>query len=151
MKAIFHTAFVCLLLCCLFVGCRGGSSFPDPVPVTGTITLNGAPLEGAIVSFFTEGVSRLAGGLTDAEGKYSVDAYPGNATVLVTKITGGGEAAELEIDPENPEAGISNTETDVVAEATNEVPAKYSNRENSPLKAEIKAEGTNDFPFDLTP
>jgi hypothetical protein len=61
----------------LTAGC-GGPSFPETYPVTGVVTLNGKPLEGADVQLVPAGndpKARSAGGTTDAEGKFSVKTY----------------------------------------------------------------------------
>ncbi len=51
------------------VGCGGGDRIPTG-GVTGTITVNGEPVEGLIVRFVPEGKVRPAAGRTDAAGYY---------------------------------------------------------------------------------
>jgi len=78
------------------VGCGGK---PGPVPVQGTVLLDGKPLEGATVSFVPEGgTGRSASGFTDKDGVFHLmttnpndGAVPGNYRVTVTKA---------DIDPE---------------------------------------------------
>lgn len=53
------------------VGC-GGVDRPDLVEVTGTVTLNGSPAEGLMVTFFPVEAGRPAKGITDASGNYSL-------------------------------------------------------------------------------
>jgi hypothetical protein len=44
---------------------------PKPVPVSGTVTLNGQPIEGAEVSFFpADAKGRAATGMTDMAGRF---------------------------------------------------------------------------------
>lgn len=60
---------LCLISLC---GCGGKpAGYPDTAPVTGTVTLDGAPLEGASISFAPP-KGRASGGTTDAEGKYEL-------------------------------------------------------------------------------
>lgn len=66
----------CLLIIAL-LGCDSGGKkipLPDTVPVSGVVTLDGKPLETAVVTFSptgtTKGVDCL--GLTDEEGKYKL-------------------------------------------------------------------------------
>lgn len=61
----------------LVAGC--GASGPAIVPVTGIVTLDGAPVEGATVTFVSKVGNRMADGKTDAAGKFSLttqDAKP---------------------------------------------------------------------------
>jgi hypothetical protein len=67
--------FCCLCVAsALLAGCGGASGF---APVSGTVTMDGAPLEGASVSFqpkHVEGGKEAEGsyGKTDAQGKYTL-------------------------------------------------------------------------------
>ena len=64
---------ICALSFVSLVGCGGKpAGYPDTAPVTGTVTLDGAPLEGARISFApVEG--RSSSGRTDAQGKYELN------------------------------------------------------------------------------
>jgi hypothetical protein len=55
----------------LTVGC-GRSDRPDLGTVEGTVTLDGAPLAGALVVFTPSGPGRSASDLTDAAGRYEL-------------------------------------------------------------------------------
>jgi len=83
-----------MLLPLLTAGCSDG---PEMHPVTGTVTLDGKPLEGASVVFHPiEKEGALAAGKTDAQGKYElrIREQPGalagkyQVTVLLTKTVG---------------------------------------------------------------
>lgn len=78
-------AILALPALCL-AGCSDGLNL---VPVTGTVTLDGLPLEGASVVFRPE-QGRLSSGKTDAEGRYTLrytdekaGALPGEHTVQI--------------------------------------------------------------------
>ena len=74
--------------CLLAVGCGAGHS-----KVTGIVTLDGQPLAAANVVFTAEDGSRIASGLTDAAGNFTLmsdnkeGALPGKYKVSVTKTT----------------------------------------------------------------
>jgi len=70
----------------LLAGCG-----PSVTPVTGTVTLDGAPVDGATVSFALDGGTQVYVGFTDASGNFSLSqgeklgALPGNYKVMVVK------------------------------------------------------------------
>lgn len=121
----------------LVAGCGGGGVTDTPKlgSVTGKVTLDGAPLVGAKVTFVhTDGKTALA--TTDAAGKYQAiygatpGAVIGDNTVKIT----------AEPKREHNEDG-SLKETGASA-----IPAKYNTE--STLKVTVKA-GSNTFDFDL--
>ena len=59
---------IALMLLASFAGC-GGSDIPTAA-VTGTITINGEPVEGIEVTFVPDAKIRPSVGLTDAQGRY---------------------------------------------------------------------------------
>ena len=120
---------------CLVSLCVGGCSsrpkdFPALAPVTGTVTLDGQPLQKAVVMFLSEkGVA--ASGATDANGRYTLlyrgsadGASPGRNTVTVTTL------------PDDPNMGV----------VKERIPAAYNTK--STLTADVVA-GTNTFDFAL--
>lgn len=59
----------------VIVGCSG-DDVPETYPVTGVVTYQGKPVEGASVSLVAKDPNgRSAGATTDAEGKFSVSTY----------------------------------------------------------------------------
>lgn len=131
------TSFLSLLLLCGLTGCMGsgGEPVPELGEVTGTITLDGSPLEKANVIFEPEtvdekGRSRSSSATTSTDGtyklKYNSDvmgASLGKHKVIITKMS------------DNPaEAGLQL------------IPAKYNDK--SDLSADITA-GENTVNFDL--
>ncbi len=69
-----------VVLCCSIVvlgsifGCSG-SDRPKMYPVSGVVSYNGKPVEGAVVVFSAPDAPRAASGKTDAEGKYKLYTY----------------------------------------------------------------------------
>jgi hypothetical protein len=55
------------------IGCGGNpAGYPATAPVTGTVTLDGVPLEGASITF-SPATGRSSSGTTDAEGNYELN------------------------------------------------------------------------------
>lgn len=141
----------CLAVLACLVGCSGGShgDRPKTVPVTGTVTHKGSPVEGAAVTFSPSSKSGSASiGTTDAQGNFtlkspwgSAGAVPGSygVTVVKTQAEGGGE--------EPTEAKV---EEGAATKLKEQLPAKYNSPATSKLTAEVKTEGKNEFKFELT-
>ena len=79
----------------LFAGCMGDSSTTQAeATVTGTVTLDGSPVQGATVTFRPDDSGGSgAFGMTDAEGKYTLNTSnavlgvkPGKYKISVTKL-----------------------------------------------------------------
>ena len=141
------------------VGCGGNAGYPDTAPVTGTVTLDGEPLEGAKVSFApVEG--RHSTGKTNAEGKYELrytgaikGAMLGTHRVMIEKkIPDPGGA------PTDPERSAIENATDLDTESSeplaiptsmiDAVPERYRGK-TSELSAEVK-DTDNVIDFELT-
>lgn len=138
----------------LLPGCGASTEQPDfvseLVPVTGTVTLEGAPLEGVMVNFMPQEGNAIAYGLTDASGKYSLQpqmsgqaekestgALPGEYQVYISKLV-------LPDGTAVPE-GLSDAEAEEKG-AKQLLPPKYSSPANSSLKATVeKGQTTVDF------
>jgi hypothetical protein len=131
------------------VGCSGAAEDqPEVFPVSGTVTHKGQPVEGAVVSFTTEGAARAATGTTDAEGKFVLSTYgdgdgavPGPHKVTVVKV-----------DPElqQREGEDANAYTSRIMgkdPGRSLLPAKYASPTHTPLTANVTAEGPNEFTF----
>jgi hypothetical protein len=110
-----------------FAGC--GDTGPELAPVTGRITLNGAPLENADILFQPEGSKPPSAGRTDASGRYELAYKRGVMGGIV-----GSNTVRITIS------------SDVVANPPN-IPARYNTE--SELTKEVKS-GQNEINFDLT-
>lgn len=119
-----------------FVGCggSGASDLPDLGKVTGVVTLDGAPLADATVSFQSKEAGRMASGKTDAQGRYTlyllndIEGAPvGQNEVYITTA--------VPADDADPKSG-----------KPERLPAKYNAK--TTLSAEVEP-GKNEFNFDL--
>ena len=124
---IAATAF-CSLVLGLIVGCSGGGQ--PLAEVTGTVTLDGKPVENISVVFQPEAPDQATSrGTSNAEGKFSLmynrdaaGAVPGKHKVRFAVMD---------------------------ADATGLLPEKYTNTAKSGMTADVKQEGPNEFQFDL--
>jgi len=117
------------------------------VPVTGTVTLKGKPLAGAVVTFLPKtGVPGL--GETDSEGKYSLKSAllsgvtPGEYKVAISYlVSAGGE-------PQGVGARSAMVQSPEMMSAKEQLPAEYSDLGRTKLQAGVQPAGGN-FNFDI--
>jgi hypothetical protein len=149
MKSVTHA--LCFLAILAICGC--GPTNPSTTPVTGTVTYNGSPVEGATVAFTpTSDAGHVATGVTDSAGKFALTTFEkgdgavvGSYTVAISKTeTTGGMTADEEHEAVNAGQEVKEAET------IQYLPAKYSNAATSGLTAEFTEGGSNDFTFPLT-
>ncbi|MEY4178504.1 MAG: hypothetical protein RLY70_2078 [Planctomycetota bacterium] len=140
-----------------FVGC-GGEGGPSLSPVKGVVKYNGAPVQGASVSFLYES-GQLAVGATDASGSFSLTtngrpgAPLGAAKVGVNKVdTAAGGQDTTTMKPED----MQKMQMEIMkrgnqAAAKPPLPLKYQDPSKSGLTAEVAAGGVdkNTFEFNL--
>lgn len=67
-----------LALSATLFGCGGGADTPELVPVSGTVTVDGQPVEGVTVMFAPKASGRKATGVTNSEGRYELVYTAGN-------------------------------------------------------------------------
>ncbi|QDT94027.1 DUF6795 domain-containing protein [Gimesia algae] len=131
--ALCHSVSMAMCAVFLFVsisGCSGGGeTLPELTEVTGTVTLDGKPVENISVIFQPEVAEQATSrGTTNAEGKFSL-MYNQDASGAVP--------------------GIHKVRFAVMdADSTGLLPDKYT-RPNTGETANVKAEGSNDFQFEL--
>ena len=144
---------ICLLA---IVGCKSG---PSVSPVTGKVTMDGAPLAGAIVTFspVKGGTGSAAVGTADVNGTYTL------TDMKSTNIGGGAVAGDYNVGivwfkPEANDTSRNSGESvagTMSADKTSAtaisgpklaLPVPYQNPETSGLKATVKA-GDNNFDF----
>jgi len=151
-----------LLATFTLTGC-GGDTDPgrQPVfPVTGTVTMHGAPLGGATVAFAPQAGQPTAVGKTDAEGKFTLTTYAygdgaaaGSFRVVISKTIAGPPSGEIDAgDHEASEeaAGAHDAANDENGGAGAEmVPPQYASSADTPFTVEVKTSGENDFPLPI--
>jgi hypothetical protein len=154
------------------LGCaKKGSDLPT-VTVTGKVTLDGAPLEGATVSFASKVPdAKPANGVTDAQGNYRLQTFlggtsqtdgalPGEYIVMVQKFDSGSQQK-----PTNEEAAQqANASQQALTDAVRTgqpgpsgmpgspklvTPAKYQTKESTTLTAIVESGKDNVKNFEL--
>lgn len=143
-----------IALCMMATGCGGDGKY---VPVSGTITYNGSPLKGAMVSFQPVAKSGMdAGGVgstgrTDDNGRYTLDASTpqptpgalvGKHTVRISLVPSGTAPAN-----DNMDAGNVMSKKGGASIATQPIPAKYN--DETTLTFDVVSGGTDKADFKL--
>ena len=134
-----------LLACAaIFTSLAGCGSQGGRQPVTGAVSYQGKPLNGAMVAFIVadDSLGRPAGQVAGAvikDGRFTIPAEQGlePGVYRVSISAPGGPAVQT---PEEKKAGAS-------ARATELLPEKYN--QATTLTAEVKASGSNHFDFKL--
>jgi len=137
-------------------GC--GKRGPVVEKVEGTVTLDGAPLEGATVLFSPAGGGLPAAGRTEAGGSFrlatampgldgAVGAAAGDYVVMVTKVE---TPPVIEVPTDHPDYGkaLPPTGAEMQSKIKYVVPQSYGDPKKSPLKATVK-KGENTFKFEI--
>ncbi|MDA0589273.1 MAG: hypothetical protein O2820_03705 [Planctomycetota bacterium] len=150
---MFKSGFVTVVLVMLS-GCGSESTSVPTAPVSGKVTLNGKPLQGAIVSF---GRPDFVGtGKTTADGSYSLatGAAIGENKIWIKKF----------VAPEgfnnNPEEGMDQGQLEAMAidaptgskpiDLGEQIPADYSDPVKTILIMVVGEGGTDSANFDIT-
>jgi hypothetical protein len=130
------------------LGCGGSAK---TYKVKGVVTLDGQPVEGATVSLvpLEEGQGYPAGGLTGSDGSFRLTTFStgdgaaaGHYKVLVTKTeaaTGVGPQMDVK-QMKKLMAGGGRTARNRKSQK-GDIPAVYGNREQTPLRATVPADG----------
>jgi hypothetical protein len=140
----------------LTAGCSG-SGGPATYPVSGTVTFDSKPVEGAQVTFMAPGAPRAAVGKTDSQGKFRLTTFklddgavPGTHAVTIVKM----ETSGQDISADKPGAAYGAAMKAAAAGKKRPaqpggIPGKYSDPKLGGLTAEVKKGGSNEFTFDL--
>jgi hypothetical protein len=117
------------------------------VPVSGTVTYQGKPLEGYRVVFIPTDGRRPASGVTDASGKFVLGTNAANdgAPPGMNKISFAWEP------PRTGEPGQEtiNDTPERMPKPKIRIPEKYSDPEKSGISQDVPTRGTGDIKFDL--
>ncbi len=140
-------------------GCSRGNGFPPPVPVSGSVSYQGKPVDGASITFLAgDGGGRSASGTTDSQGAFQLTTFstsdgalPGDYTVTIAKMESkiGGD-----MDASNPDADYNQM---MAAAGSNNLaklqkailPEKYADATKSGLKRSVVDGQANEFAFEL--
>ena len=153
--------FSLTLLLIFLPGC--GNRIPV-TPVTGTITLNGAPVENAMVTFIPDSSGTVATATTDKTGKYVLKTYLGDKTALGAFPGGYKVTVVKRVQTDFPDLNLENLTPEEEEALSNQVsaalrgrapryeylvPQKYESQATSGLTAEVPAKGKIVRDFDL--
>jgi hypothetical protein len=147
------------------VALAGCSKSGSHATVSGVVTHNGAPVEGATVAFHStvevEGKKQPTyGALTDSSGKYVIAAVgkepgipPGMYKVTVMKLEGGKGAfsstPEEGLDAGQLEAAASDHQTGAKGGPVNLLPKEYASLNSTKLSATLEPGKNENVNFDL--
>ncbi|QDT29403.1 hypothetical protein Enr10x_47560 [Gimesia panareensis] len=155
-KSLLYFTLLSCSVSALLTGCGGGAEGerPNRTPVSGTVTYNGEPVEGASISFVpvdqTKGQN--ANGLTDNAGLFQMGTFEGTDgvvageyTVMITQF----EPAEVsQALPEDDPNYDPNPKPQPPPE--NLLPEKYASADNSGLTVTVEdGKEIADLKFDL--
>jgi hypothetical protein len=137
-----------ILPVCLMIAAGCGPDRPLTIPVNGTVTVDGTPVEGASVMFMPQFQGRPAVGLTDTSGRFTLTTFargdgaqPGQHKVTVTLQKTTGFVADKD--------GLSGGIAPEGVRVEWLVPERYSNPETSGLSIEVR-QGVSPVTLDLT-
>ena len=143
----FILGFVFVALTVPNLGCGGGDN--GRVTVSGAVTLDGKPLDGAFLAFIGGGGGALETATTDKDGNFKMLAAPGTNRVTVSKedVSKAEQAA-----PKSDAETLMGTDAQYREQQKSKpkalVPASYSNPETSGLSFEV-AKGMQPLKIDL--
>lgn len=141
----------CWLLGWLLIGTFGcGPSLPETIPISGTIKLDGRPLELASISFVPESGGRFGYGTSDAEGHFKISTFGvedgatlGRHKVLVAKVDFQRPNGSNTVANEDELERIGSWETKSM------LPEKYSSATTTDLLVDV-SEGIGHIELNLT-
>jgi hypothetical protein len=151
-----------MILLLAAAGCGGKYT---PVPVSGVVTLDGKPVEGAVVTFYAIGDAkegRQAQGETDKNGAFSLTtlkegdgALPGEYKVVINKFVPTRPNLKIPNFPDTPDGKAArddfmyrNFEEKGIPPFKTALPAKYADSNSTPLTCTVT--GKTEVTFELT-
>lgn len=147
MRTLPTRPFILFVLLALAVsaGCQRG---PRIVPVSGVITLDGQPVEGAAVMYLLKPGGRVATGVTDAQGRYTLTTHPSGdgAYEGLHDVTVSLYRDESSPGTNTPEGAVSGSSLVKIVWI---VPEKYSKPGESGLTTSVKYGQKSIYDFDL--
>ena len=133
-------------VCVIMIGCKG-SDAPAVAPVSGRVMYKDKPVVGAHVNFSPENGGRIASGITDSSGQYTLSTYATNDGAILGKhrISVIAHGPDRALRPGEIGSGMPGEKVpgDPI------IPRKYFTPESSGLTHEV-VRGSNDVPLVLT-
>lgn len=148
----------------VLIGCGRQAGVEGVIKVTGTVTYQGKPVDGASVMFSPTGATgRAASGRTDASGRFELTtlnandgALAGSYKVAISKIEDLDPAHHItaeemaKLAAEGKSVPIASMKTvQKGGGLKHQVPEMFEKADTSGLTAEVTAGGKNDFQFNL--
>lgn len=139
----FRPRCITILVVMLFavlplLGCGGGSSSPPLYKVTGTVSLDGKPLEKGRIQFRIAQDNGRAFATDIVDGKYEMETEAGKMNVEITASRPVPGKMEPGPSPDEPPVPVMEMY----------IPKKYNSQ--TTLTADVEAKEENTIPFELT-
>ena len=151
MTRLFCCSFILFALVVAIAGCRSGEL--DVQSVTGTVTYNGSPLEGAIVTFVSaeDDSGYGATAVTEMDGRYSLNTHGANRNgalvgtynVTISKTIAIDRNGKEYLDDSQPLGPSGRPDTKHL------IPEKYSGMSTTAILSANVKKGKNVFDFNL--
>lgn len=135
-----------------FAGCSKDDGLPDTAPVRGTVTYQGKPVEGAVVTFLVDGATPPATGTTATDGTFELTTFknadgavPGSYRVSVSKF----ETVGLDPNADDSMEAAAARANAPPPQTRSLLPEKYADAGRSGLRFDVKADESNDIKIEL--
>lgn len=151
-----------LLVMAAVAGCGAKADGPKTAKTSGVVTYNGAPIQGATVTFANDKSPRAGTGITNDKGAFVISTFgiDDGAIVGTHVVTVMKQATSAQVSQMKPEdymkqmqgtgGGGGGPVMTPGAAAKPELPVKYSNSGTSPLKFTVEEGKDNQFKLELT-
>jgi hypothetical protein len=128
----------CLLVLTLI--CLGGCGAKDGrVAISGSVELDGKPLDGATVGFVSSTGSSMSAAFTDANGKFQTRVAAGMNKVSISKADPNAAKPVAEMSDEDMLMGTDEEVAKMAVQAKGALPARYGDPKTSGLEFDIQS------------
>ena len=125
----------------LIVGCNSGAGLPPTVPAEGVVTLDGAPVADATITFIADVGTYNASAVTDKEGKFAMKAFEEKKGA----VAGSYKVSINKTIVESREGGKGESDVNL----KQGLPMKYSNFLTSDLTIKLGEAGDKSIKYEL--